>query len=133
MIALATIIIGFGSTVIMFRIQRELKMGERGETVCLACSDFLILIAVGLCLFLVVLPLLASVTPFLLAVASSAGAAAIVLEAGYIPSILAHYRIGIGASRKGPRDRCEPWEGRLVILSFVIAVAAGAWVLATRF
>jgi hypothetical protein len=133
LIALAAIIIGFGSTVIVFRIQREMTMGERGETVWLACSDYLILIAVGLCLFLVVLPLLATVTPCLLAVASSAGAAAMVLEAGYIPSILAHYRIGIGASRKGPRERCEPWECRLVIVSFVIAVAAGAWVLAKHF
>jgi hypothetical protein len=132
LLALAAIIIGFGSTVIMFRIQRELKMEREGEPMWLSCSDSLIFVSVGLCAAFVVL-LLAAVTPCRVAVASAAGAASIVLEAGYVPSILAHYRIGIGTSRKGKRERCEPWECGFVALSFVAATAAATWVLATHF
>jgi uncharacterized RDD family membrane protein YckC len=123
LIALAAIIIGFGSTIVTFRIQREVAMEEAGECLWLPWADWLILLAIFLCVAFVIL-LLATVTPSRVAIASAAGAAAIVLEAGYIPSILAHYRIFFGKRRardKILRERGEPAEKISVILTLVVA------------
>jgi len=123
LIALAAIIIGFGATIIAFRIQREAAMEEADERVWLPWADWLILIAVALCVVFVVL-LLATVTRWRIAFASAAGAAAMVLEGGYIPSILAHYRILFGKDRaeKGIlREPGEPAEVGFVIVTAVVA------------
>jgi hypothetical protein len=67
-----------------------------------------------------------------MAFASAAGAAAIVLEAGYIPSILAHYRIWFGKDRqkKGVlREPGEPAEMGFIILTSVLAAFTFAFVL----
>lgn len=123
LIAVAAIVIGFGLTAIMFRVQREIHMGEEQNDVkWIAWSDWLIFGSVLLALFLAVIPLLAfSYRSF----ATAACTAAIILQAGYIPAILAHYRIDIGRSRdikKLPRDRGEPAEKWIVCVSCVIAL-----------
>ena len=127
LIALAAIIIGFGSTIISFRIQREIAMDEKNERLWVPWADWLILLAIGLSAAFVVL-LLAKVTPIRTAFAAAAGAAAIVLEVGYIPSILAHYRIWFGKNRTGQRDRGEPAEIVCVMLTVTVAVIAFAFV-----
>lgn len=123
LIALSAIIIGFGSTIIAFRIQREITMEKHAERLWLPWADWLILLAIALSVTFVVL-LLAGITPTRTAFASAAGASAIVLEAGYIPSILAHYRIWFGKERHtkhAPRDPGEPAEKGFVILTCLIA------------
>jgi phosphoglycerol transferase MdoB-like AlkP superfamily enzyme len=130
LIALAAIIIGFGSTIIAFRIQREVAMDEKGERLWVPWADWLVLLAIALCVAFVIF-LLARVTPCRIAFASAAGASAIVLEAGYIPSILAHYRILFGKDRtkqRLPRERGEPAEMVFVTLTVVLAVIAFAFV-----
>jgi hypothetical protein len=122
LIAVAAVVIGFGLTAIMFRVQRENDMRENGERVWIAWSDYLILASVLLAVFLVVIPILVFSSQKL---ATAASAAAIILQAGYIPAILAHYRIGIGKARdekKLPRAKGEPAEKWLVIISGGLAL-----------
>jgi hypothetical protein len=124
LISAAAIIVGFGVTAIMFRVQREIYVREelKINLLWLAWADYLLLSSVGLAVFGVLLPILAvgrySVT---VSVAAAVCAAAIVLLAGYIPAILAHYRIGLGATRQGPREKGEPLERRSVCLTAVAA------------
>jgi hypothetical protein len=130
LIALAAIIIGFGSTIVALRIQREVAMEEAGEPLWFPWSDWLILLAIALCVAFVI-SLLGKITPCRITLACAAGASAIVLEAGYIPSILAHYRIWFGKERTKRhilRERGEPAEKVLVILTGVAAVAAFVFV-----
>ncbi|HEV1993742.1 MAG TPA: hypothetical protein VGR03_05380, partial [Candidatus Acidoferrum sp.] len=122
-IAVAAILIGFGLTTIMFRVQRELYVREvKKEENWIAWADFLIFASVLLVLLLIVVPLFAfSVQTF----APAASAAAFILQAGYIPAILAHYRIGIGKGRnvKGlVYKRGEPAEKWIVCVSGAIAL-----------
>ena len=134
LIALAAIIIGFGSTIVTFRIQREVAMEKEAERIWLPWADWLILLAIGLSVTFVVL-LLAKVTPVRTAFAAAAGATAIVLEAGYIPSILAHYRIWFGKGRhqkRIPREQGEPAEKVFVILTIAVAVLTLAFVFASN-
>jgi uncharacterized membrane protein len=137
LIAAATLIVGFGVTVIMFRVQRELWVQEHhpGSPTWLAWSDYLILASVGLALFLVLVPLLflRVITPLVQAVAAAACVAAVFLQAGYIPSILAHYRIEIGRGRKGDRLKGEPAERLLAVASAALAIGAFILVICWRF
>ncbi|HLK09063.1 MAG TPA: hypothetical protein VKV30_14000 [Candidatus Angelobacter sp.] len=123
LIAVSAIVIGFGVTAIMFRVQREIHMGEeQNEVKWIAWSDWLIFGSVLLALFLAVIPLLAfSYRSF----AAAACTAAIILQAGYIPAILAHYRIDIGRGRDIkdlPRERGEPAEKWIVCVSGIVAL-----------
>jgi hypothetical protein len=130
LIGVAAIILGFGVTVVMFRIQRELQMQEQNEPTWIACSDYLILASIFASLFLVLLPLL--VVPkfqYVIAIGRAGCCAAIILEAGYIPSILAHYRIGFGKGRHGPRTNPEPTEHVFVWLFAIFAVVCFSFVL----
>jgi hypothetical protein len=130
LIAVSAIVGGFGITVIMFRIQRELEMQRRGETSWIACSDYLILASIFMSTFLVTLPLLAVPTlRYTAAIARAACAAALILEAGYIPSILAHYRIGIGEHRKEGRTNPEPGERLFIGISALLAIGCFSLVL----
>jgi len=122
-IAVAAILIGFGLTAIMFRIQREIYVREvNKKDNWIAWSDYLILASVLLVLSLIVIPLLTfSYATF----APAASAAAFILQAGYIPAVLAHYRIEIGKSRdvkRLPRERGEPAEKWIVFVSGVVAL-----------
>jgi hypothetical protein len=122
LISVAAIVLAFGLTVIIFRVQRELSVREKypGSPTWIACSDWLILVSVVLVLLFAMIPLLA-VAPAIWRVQAAACVAAVILEVGYIPAILAHYRIGIGANRKGPRDRGEPAEVGIVLATLVLA------------
>lgn len=128
LIAAAAVIVGFGVTVFMFRVQRELYVLEvlEEKRLWLAWADYLIIGSVSLAVFGVILPLLATpaVSANLVAWSASLCVAAVVLQAGYIPSILAHYRIELGARREGPRAKGEPIERRLVIMTAIAALAA---------
>jgi hypothetical protein len=123
LIGVAAIVLGFGVTVVMFRIQRELQMQEANEPIWIARSDVLILASIFASVFLVLLPLLLlPKLDYVIAVARAGCVAAIILEAGYIPAILAHYRIGFGKDRHGPRTNPEPTE-RLFVWLFAIFAA----------
>lgn len=129
----ASIIAGFGVAMLFFRIQRELHMGERDETVWIPQADWLLIAATLISIVLVILPLV-SIDLRDSAVAKvpySACAASSVLLAGYVLSILAHYRLLFGRKRSGPRDNPEPAERVLVVLTVVIAVPVFAAVLIT--
>ena len=116
-----------------FRIQRELHMGARNETVWIPQADWLLIAATLISIVLVILPLVSlnlrdspvGKVPY------SACAASSVLLAGYVLSILAHYRLLFGRKRSGPRDNPEPAERVLVISTVIIAVAVFAAVVVT--
>ncbi len=135
-LTVASILSGFGISVLMFRIQRELYMQERHpeSPSWLAWADYLVIVATMISLLFVVLPLVALPAPGKKTLAFAAGscAAASVLLAGYPLAILDHYRIQIGAKREGERNQGEPIEKALVLGAAFIAVAAFAGVLAWR-
>jgi hypothetical protein len=123
LIAVAAIVLGFGVVVVMFRVQREIEMQTKGEQTWIARSDYLVLFSIVLSALFVLLPILA--IPgyrFTVPLARAGCVAAVILEVGYIPAILAHYRLGFGKNRSGPRDNPEPME-RLVIWATTIFAA----------
>jgi hypothetical protein len=137
-ISASAIIAGFGVTAIMFRVQRELYVREvlNIKILWLAWADYLILASVALAVFGATVPMLAvpNAPRPLVSVAASSCVAALFLLAGYVPSILAHYRIQLGAEREGPRDMGEPVERRFVIGSalsagFAFAATLVLWLL----
>lgn len=136
LIAVSAIVVGFGVTAIMFRVQRELYVYEQLKIgiLWLAWADYLILGSVTLAVFGATVPLLVVPVPprGLLALAASSCVAAVILQAGYIPSILAHYRIEVGARREGPRAKGEPVERRFVIGTIMFAAASFAVTLFLR-
>jgi len=133
-LTVASILSGFGISVFMFRIQRELHVRDVHPQWpnWLAWADYLILAAILLSLLLVVLPLMAIVEPGRLAYSIAAGscAAASVLIAGYPFAILDHYRIEIGTwrtqegERPQERHKGEPIERMIVIGTAALAVIA---------
>lgn len=122
---IASITAAFGATVLVFRVQREDAMRERNERVWLPAADWLLLAAAIISLLFVLVPIAAGLEWQTNAAASAASS---ICVAGYIPSILAHYRIVFGADREGPRDNPEPWECRFVIATTVVALAVGGWI-----
>jgi hypothetical protein len=125
LISVSAIVVGFGVTAVMFRVQRELYVLEvlKIKVLWLAWADYLIVGSIFLAVFGATIPLLVfpkpSVCLFSLAASSCVGA--LILQAGYGPSILAHYRIVLGGSREGPRARGEPIEQALVIGTSLLA------------
>ena len=117
---IASIIAAFGAAMLFFRIQRELHMRAKGETVWLAIADWLLVVATLVCLLFVIVPIVLS---FGLRLPSAAAAAAAIMVAGYVPAILGHYRIVFGRRRHGPRANPEPSERWFVLFTFVAAVA----------
>jgi len=90
-LTIASILSGFGVTVLMFRVQREIHVGETSpeSPIWLAWADHLILAAVVLSLLLVVLPLIVlGESSRVLAVAAGSCAAAAILVAAYPFAIL---------------------------------------------
>jgi uncharacterized membrane protein YidH (DUF202 family) len=135
-LTVAAILSGFGISVFMFRIQRELHVRDTDPQSqnWLAWADYLILGAILLSLLLVVLPLVATPEPGRLAYSIAAGscAAASILVAAYPFAILDHYRIEIGTwrTREGEhpqeRHKGEPVERSIVVVAAVLAVMAFA-------
>ena len=119
----ASIISGFGVAMLFFRIQRELQMQEKDEPIWIPAADWLLIGATLVSLLLVILPIVAVNKDFPVAyrLASSACAASSILVAGYILSILAHYRLLFGRQRTGPRENPEPSERILVRWTVVVA------------
>jgi hypothetical protein len=123
--AIASITAAFGTTVLIFRVQRENDMRAKKERVWLPAADWLLLAATVASLLLVLVPISAGYT---LRISASASAAASVCVAGYIPAILAHYRIVLGSRRSGPRDNPEPLELVWVLVTLLAALAVAAFV-----
>lgn len=123
---IAAITVGFGVSLLFFRIGRELDMQEKDEPIWLPWSDRLLLAATLLSATLVLLPmvLLPESELFGEQVPVAFCAASLVCLAGYIPAVLAHYRIWFGRSRTGPRDNPEPSERLVVLCTCAAAVAA---------
>ena len=123
LITAITIIMGFGITVFMFRLGREANTEQREKWVAL--SDYLIFASIALAvaslLLLFVVPV---ITSWKSAVAIAATVAAILLQAGFIPAILAHYRIAFGKHRTDARSWAEPWEIAWFVLTLVVAAVA---------
>jgi len=126
-VTVASVISGFGSTLLVFRIQRELQMQSQSELIWIPWADWLLFAAVFLSLLVALLPLLAGF-PFATRMASAACTVAIVLVAGYVPAILAHYRLIFSGKRCGPRNNPEPSERWLVLMFGVVGLAAGFYV-----
>jgi hypothetical protein len=132
LITAASIMAGFGAVFFAFRLERELKLfDETDERNWIAVSDWLLIAAVIISLVIVVVPLVSLSPPTNLAVtrARAACAAAAIMIAGYIPSILAHYNfiywLGKGKGRSNPTVS----EAILVILTIAVAVLVylGKW------
>jgi hypothetical protein len=125
-LTLASLFSGFGVTVLMFRIRRELEVRESDpdQPNWLAWADYLVMAAILLSLLFVVLPLTAPAEPGPRAIALARGAcsAAAILLAAYPFAILAHYRIELGAQRLGERRKGEPIEKAFVIGAALVAV-----------
>jgi hypothetical protein len=133
-LTVASILSGFGISVFMFRVQRELRVRDEHPEWpnWLAWADYLILAAIVLSLLLVVLPLMALEQPGRLAYSVAAGscAAASLLIAAYPFAILDHYRIEIGTwrTREGERPQArnkgEPIERIIVLSTAILATMA---------
>jgi hypothetical protein len=133
-LTVASILSGFGISVFMFRIQRELRVRDehpQGPN-WLAWADYLILAAILVSLLLVVLPLMAVAEPglFVYSIAAGSCAAASLLIAAYPFAILDHYRIEIGTwrTRAGERPlvrhKGEPIERIIVVGAAILAATA---------
>ena len=118
---IAAITSGFGTAVLIFRIEHESKMEIDGETVWLPLSDYLILTTIFSSLALVLVPIF--IYPLLvdqyLKFFRAIIALSIVFELGYIFSILAHYRIIFSGHSSGPRKNPEPPE-RVIFITTII-------------
>jgi len=125
--SIASITAAFGATVLVFRVQREDKMRDRNERVWLPWADWLLLMATICSLLLVLVPISIGEEWIISAAASAASS---ICVAGYIPAILAHYRIVLGASRSGQRDNPEPLERVAVISSSILAVVVAGYTVA---
>lgn len=127
LVTAASIIAGFGSAVIAFRLERELDIEEKNEegrgiekSATIPVSDWLVVTASIGALCFVVAPLVATPTPSdaVIRFVSAICSAMAIMLAGYIPSILAHYRFIYGLTeepnqsnvmerRVRPRNRCR--------------------------
>jgi len=104
-------------------------MYEKGERTWVAFADWLAIGATMTSLLFVVLPSVAGDPARLGKLPAAAVSMAVVFELGYIPAILAHYRLVLSAGRGGPRINPEPAEQRLVLLFGLLGVGAFVLVL----
>jgi len=121
---IAMAIVGLAFTILIFRIKRELDMAEKGETTWIAFSDWLVIIALLVAGLFVLVPLLANDAAGRSRVLISAVSFSIVMMLGWVPAILAHYRLIFGRRRSGPRQNPEPAEGIIVIVIVLLSTAA---------
>ncbi len=120
----ASIIAGFGVAMLFFRIQRELEMRKKGEPVWIPFSDQLLIYATLLSLFFVILPIIMTqqTTIIVVRLSRAACAAAVVMLGGYIPGILAHYRLIWRVHLASPRQNPEPIERVIVVAAVILAL-----------
>lgn len=122
LLTVASIIAGFGVTVLMFRIQRELYMQEKNEPTWITWADRLVISSTLTALLFVVLPIVVfgPERPTTMAVSATATSAAVILLGGYVPSILAHYRFFVPGGP--PRSNPEPWERKFAWTTLVVGM-----------
>jgi len=130
LITAASIMAGFGSIFFAFRLERELHIADENrkkpikerEITWIAFADWMLILAIIVSLVAVVVPLVSpgKLTDASLDRARAACAAAAVMIAGYIPSILAHYNFirWLDKSRTNP----TPLEGLCVFLTLLAAL-----------
>lgn len=123
---IASVISAFGSTALLFRVQRENDMRSKQERVWLPVADWLLMIATLASLLFVLVPVAAGLP---LVIPATASVISSICVAGYIPSILAHYRIVFGGARSGPRSNPEPLELAFVLATVAIALSFSGWLL----
>jgi hypothetical protein len=121
----ASIIAGFGAAMLSFRIEREAEGQEEGESSWIPWADALLIGAIFVSLLLVILPIVSFRNPHgpTANLPRAACSATCILVAGYILSILAHYRLLFGRKRRGERENPEPAERWLVICTTVVSTA----------
>jgi protein-S-isoprenylcysteine O-methyltransferase Ste14 len=126
----ASVISGVGVAILFFRIQQELMTRRENEPLSIPRADWLLIGATLVSLLLVILPLISlkSGSPLRTKLPPAACSVSAVLVAGYILSILAHYRLFFGGNRSRPVENPEPAERVLVWLTLgltaVLFVAA---------
>jgi hypothetical protein len=130
-LTVASLLSGFGITVFMFRIQRELQVRSLHPRWpnWLAWADYLVIATIVISVVLVVIPLVAVPEPgrLLYSIAGGACASAAILQLAYPFAILDHYRIEIGTWRteRGEppmeRHKGEPIEKIIVIGAGIVA------------
>ena len=120
----ASIISAFGAAMLFFRIQRELDATRKNEDIWIPWADWLLVAATLSSLILVILPIVAigPESKIVMKVSIAGCSASSTLLAGYILSILAHYRLLFGKSRMGARENPEPTEKLLVMLTVAVSV-----------
>lgn len=128
LLTVASIIAGFGVTVFMFRLQRELQVFKEKEKTWLPVADWLVIGAVLVTLALVFSLLMRKEDANSDLTAQRAWCAvAIVLLAGYIPSILAHYNFLFWL--RPSRGWYTRSEVAFVVVTVVAASLAYGWVM----
>lgn len=132
---IGAVIVGFGITAFVFRVQRELQLADEGQRRWIPWADRLLISVVTVTLLLVLFPIaLAGRTASLWGerLPAAACCASTVALAGYIPALLAHYRFGPSPARKwiwfgcrlGDRSAGEPAEIAIVVASVVLGIIA---------
>jgi hypothetical protein len=134
MVTVASIVAGFGVAMLFFRIQRELHMQKEHEGIWIPWADRLLIGATLISLLLVIIPsvVLPQASPLKVMLPAAASSASVVMVAGYIPAILAHYRLILGQGRTGPRVNPEPGEKRVVWTTVALAIIAFLAAIAVR-
>ena len=125
LITAASIMAGFGAVFFAFRLERELKLFDKtDEPAWIPVSDWLLIAAIIISLVIVVVPLVSLSPPTdpSVARARAACAAAAIMIAGYIPSILAHYNFIYWLDKGKKRPNPTVPEAILVILTIAVAV-----------
>jgi len=112
LVIVASIVAVFGAATLPARLQREIHMAGRGEPTWIPWAEGLVLAATLLSLLLVIAPILflGPDNRTVLRVGRAATLLSVILLAGYVPSILAHYRLICGRARSGSRENPEPAE-----------------------
>jgi hypothetical protein len=128
LVTAASIMAGFGSVFFAFRLQRELTVYDRNrdknesEPTWIALADCLLIVAIIISLVFVVVPVVSAEKLAQASVerARAACAAAAIMIAGYIPSILAHYNFIFWLRPDRPNPTVS--EALWVILTLVVAI-----------
>jgi hypothetical protein len=124
----ASIIAGFGAAMLAFRPEREVRADDEGEPMWIAWADWLIIGATLLCL-VGLFPIVSGwgTASGRLRLASATTTAAVLLTFGYLPSILAHYRLILRGHRRGLRKNPEPPERWLTVICGLGGLLAFLW------